>query len=484
MKKFVLTVVTGTFLFSSVAAQQKIARPSPPSLDTLKSEVRGIFLHTWTDWPDLDLNLIAQTCINCGINTAVFEVYLSDFWQNGAVKDFPKLRTAIQPFHERGLKVHVLLVFGLTPPEPSMHVIAVTGEQRWLCFTKEKTRQAIKDIVESLARNYDIDGLMFDYIRWETHEMCFCDECKTRFMKDTGLNDANLPSDARLGGRYYWQFLQWRMNPITEIVRDVRNWILPIKPNLMFSAAVFSAFQNCGNYWPMAIGQHAADWIDKGYLDFVCPMIYTETLHGKDSVEQLSTDCCNFYAGGPEGKVPLVIFTTTGVDGKVRPIDNFVEATRIMKNSGADGWIIWRYGGPGFPHPSYNDVRPYLANLQQAGLMDPVWAIQNIKVNINPTKTQATISWKTTVLTKSKIEYAEHSLFEGTERFGDFGRPLTYKDIDYVAGTIKQNSTLKTQHSFTIPVTKTTQFRIQSIDEKDITVSGKPMPIFGAASVK
>jgi hypothetical protein len=329
---------------------------------------------------------------------------------------------------------------------------------------------------------------MFDYIRWRTTQMCFCNECKAKFISDTGLTDVNWPTDCLEGGRYYWQFIQWRLNPITEFVRDAVQWMRAIKPDLVTSAAVFTAFDNCGNYWVMSIGQHVADWVDRGYLDFVSPMMYSKVA---STVTMYLQNSLNFYTGGAEGKIPMVPFITfldMSIDEYTpMPIQNFIDVVSALKQNGADGYIIYKYGGPGFeddPSPrKFADARPHLAALIDAGLIPPVWAIQNLAVTTNPEKTQATISWTTTVPTTSKIEYSDNPIFVGTDRYGDFGRPLHYKDIDYVGGTVTEDTTLKTNHSFTIPITPSTQFRIQATDENGVKVTSPTMLVIEAITV-
>jgi hypothetical protein len=440
--------------------------------ETLLSEIRGVFLHTpWGQNPDW--NLIADTCVSYGINTVVIETYNWHFWQNGVVKDFPALRTAIEAFHKRGLPVHVLLCVGLHP-ESNMRALTSSGEIDYTCFTKQASRKRMLDIAETLARDYDIDGFMFDYIRWEyTTDVCLCSECKAKFIADTGLSDVNWPSDVLEDGRYYWQFLQWRVNPITEAVRDMREKMLSIKPNIAISAAVWAAFLDCGNYWVTYLGQHTADWVDKGYLDFVSPMVYTDKLTGGESVEDYTRSSRDYYVGATEGKIPLPIFITTGIEAP-RSIDTFVQTVRIIKQNGADGWFIWRYGGPGLT--AYIDVRPYLQALIDAGLMPAVWSMENIQAS-KPSENELTVSWTTTTPTSGRIEYSEQPIFTAATRYGDFGRLIYYKDINYVGGTRKEDPTLKNSHVFTIPVTDKTEFRIQSIDSTGVAVTTRPISV-------
>lgn len=400
----------------------------------------------------------------------MIETYNWHFWQNGVIKDFPALRTAIDTFHNYGLPVHVLLCVGLHP-EANMRAVTSEGEIDYTCFTKAASRKRMMDIAETLARDYEIDGFMFDYIRWEYRtDICLCDECKTKFIQDTGLSDVNWPTDCLEGGRYYWQFLEWRCNPITEAVRDMREQMLSINPDITISAAVWAAFLNCGNYWVMYLGQHTADWVDKNYLDFVSPMVYTDVLTGGESVEDYTASSSNIFVGGPEGKIPMPVFITTGIDAP-RSIDTFVETVRIIKQNGADGWFIWRYGGPGLTQ--YIDVRPYLQALIDNGLMPPEWSIKNIRGSIVDNKLN--ISWTTTTPTYGCVEYSDQPIFTATIGYGDYGRLIHYKDIEYLGGTKIREETPKTSHSITIPLTDNTRVRIQSTDVNGVTVTTKPI---------
>lgn len=454
--------------------------PAPQSIDVFKSEIRGVFLHNWMlrnpNW-----TRIAETCLHYGINTIVIEITTTELWDSsaGKVKDYPALRTAIDIFHSYGFRVHVLAVIGFSsiPGMTAVHSDGTTAN--WLCLNKNATRQAWKAMMESLVANYSIDGFMFDYIRYDSTDMCFCNECKAKFIADTGLTDVNWPSDCIAGGRYFWNFIQWRADSVTEFVGDAVQWMKAIKPDLTISAAVFTAFSHCGNYWVLEIAQHTADWVDKGYLDFVCPMIYTANAQGAASN---LLDSLDFYVGGREGKVPMVPFISIYTSNQ-QPmnIEDFVSVVSALKTNGADGYIIWRYGGAGFEKdpftPKFIDIRPYLASLIDNGLMQPVWAIQNLTISFN--STHAIISWDTTVPTNSTVEYADGKIFYGRLRYGDFGRPFYYKDIEYNStGIIRiQNETLSTSHLFIIPLTDLAQFRVQSTDERGVTITSKPISV-------
>jgi hypothetical protein len=197
--------------------------------------------------------------------------------------------------------------------------------------------------------------------------------------------------------------------------------------------------------------------VDKGYADFISPMIYDAD--PSVSVGRLQASI-ELFTGCVEGKIPMIPW----INHLIGTPQDLVQKLTAMKNVGMDGWILNPYGGPGAPSVSYSDIRPYLSALYDAGLMEPIWAIQNFNVTINGNTT--TVSWTTTVPTNATIEYANGKIFYATTSL--YQNQLLYKDIDYngTDATKISNSTWSTFHSFTIPITENTRFRIWCIDEK------------------
>jgi len=443
--------------------------PIPPSLDIFKSEVRAVSVaYVWSD--SYNHSLIAQTLFDYGINTAYVDIDKAYFigydmeW-NGSLRDLTYHRIFIDECHKRGIRV--IASFVTTHKAPSnMRTLTSTGEADWLDVTKPEAQEMLKAMVQALARDYDFDCINFDYIRWmDQTDMPFGDEAKTKFIADTGLDDVIWFSDVQEGGRYYWDFLNWRADVITELVGNLTRWIKEINPNIIIAITPWRILPDAPYYWVKAIGLRAADMVDKGYADYVSPMIYEAD--PAVAANELNASL-EFLTGGVEGKVPMIPW----VNYLIGTPSDLVQKLTAMKNVGIDGWILNPYGGPGAESLEYSDIRPYLTALREAGLMEPVWAIQNFSVVISGNT--ATISWTTTVPTISRIEYADHPLFEAEEKYF---QGLYYKDINYVNGTIQEDTTPKTEHSFTIPITNQTRFRIQSIDSNNVTMTSKPISI-------
>jgi uncharacterized lipoprotein YddW (UPF0748 family) len=143
----------------------------------------------------------------------------------------------------------------------------------WLCPSHPENQKLEIDSMVEVARNYDVDGLHFDYIRYPGGSYCFCPGCKERFQTACGVEIKSWPGDVLKDEPYRQQWLDWRRSNITTVVKAVSEQARAIKPNIKISAAVF-------RNWPTdrdSVGQDWKLWCDEGYMDFLCPMDYTES---------------------------------------------------------------------------------------------------------------------------------------------------------------------------------------------------------------
>ena len=442
---------------------EKVSEPPPPSEAEALSEIRGAFVHSHS-FNNPDWDLIAETCRNYGINTLIVEGGTGYFLNEDVIA------RAVSAARAHELKIYVLLDVLIWPHDAHRDMWCVTnsGEPyNWACPTKQVTRDSIKAIVEKLA-TYDIDGFMFDYMRYDVSYICYCDECKQAFEEYLGQTITDWPGDFAPEGSRWYEFLYWRLIPITKLVDDIRKWMLAIKPDLKFALAAWTYFQDCPIYWRKFIGQDTGDWIKKNYLDWVAPMMYTTKLTGTDSITDYVQSNQKYMTGGVEGKIPLVAFLTNMTDNFTKPLDPsvFKQEVDLIRSLGVDGFCVWRYGGPGDGEGSNApDIRDYLSIID----MPPVFAITD--VTISATETQATISWKTSSPASSVIEYSSTPLFTAVlDEWGGF----KYWKIVHNEGTIIRDDTPKTEHSITItnlnPSTRY-YFRVQGQNSSGIATS-------------
>jgi hypothetical protein len=449
MRRYLVLVFVLTFLISIQGARASISN---------SNEIRAVFFHricsvsTGYDW-----NTIAATLKSYKFNLCLLPAGINEYnktWWNSHKNC---LAEAITACHNNGMEVHILFGFLGGGDLTDLMVVNSNGNSvSWYDPCKNITREVIKNLTTEIARDLNIDGFNFDYIRYDGGDMSYSVECKDMFaqwLADQGKPPiTEWPGPFAPAGSRYSDFMEWRITPVTELVRDTREWMKAYKPNLEFSASVYPLPTWYGvqpdeyRYW---IGQDTSDWIAKGYLDFVVPMQYTGSLQKFEDSVNLGV---NYFVGGPEGIIPLVAFlckdNDCGDSSGYPTTDVFRDQINFSREK-TDGIAIWRYGGPGQGNTGeLIDIRPYLNKVNETnpnGWFD-TFSLQNIRAE-DITDTTATVKWETNLPTTSMVEYNATSLFIANKKLGNH---MEYWDIDHILGYINQDTTNVTSHSITL----------------------------------
>ena len=146
-------------------------------------------------------------------------------------------------------------------------------EEEWLCPSHPANQDMEVAAMLEIARNYAVDGVHFDYIRYPGLSSCFCGGCRSRFEAKLGHAVTKWPEDTRKDDAVRNAWLDFRRANIDAVVRRVAEEAGKIRPGVQISAAVF-------RNWPSdrdSVGQDWKMWCDKGWLDFVCPMDYVDS---------------------------------------------------------------------------------------------------------------------------------------------------------------------------------------------------------------
>lgn len=140
----------------------------------------------------------------------------------------------------------------------------------WLCPSDPRNRREEIDAMLELARR-GVDGVHFDYIRYGDMDGCFCAGCRERFEAKYG-KVADWPKDVRKDADLVRKWHDFRCDNISAVVKAVSDSLHGGKSRTLVSAAVFqmqeTSHDTVGQDWPM--------WCRSGWLDFVCPMDYTQ----------------------------------------------------------------------------------------------------------------------------------------------------------------------------------------------------------------
>jgi len=265
------------------------------------------------------------------------------------------LSEAVAACSRHGVKVHVWITnYHLHGHAPEDFVAKLTSEGRLqvdrdgrtqpaLCPVNEANVQLQRDLMLEAAAWPGVTGVHFDYIRYPDEKTCFCATCRRRFEESIGKAVAAWPADVLAAGPLRPQWLQFRCDAITRLVREVHGAVRQAVPTCQISAAVFSSYPACRD----GVGQDWALWVRNGWLDFVCPMDYTASEAQFRSLAAMQMSLVG-------GRVPcypgIGLLEGLGPVGAVRQI-------QITRDLGTRGFIVWSV------FPEYiTAVYPYLGS--------------------------------------------------------------------------------------------------------------------------
>lgn len=450
-----------SFGSSGTILQRPVAGPS---------ETRGVFvkwLEAGTTWETL-----AASYQPYRVNWLVGEAFSTYSSRSNLTsinvtnQAYDYIGEGIKAAHAHGMKFTAMMLVGwrgpeIGAPDPAIDVVDQTGTlQLWTCPVKAKTL-ILSEVAEVATKYPALDGFMFDYIRYSTdydRTMCYCEQCHQKFVADTGLTDVVWRTDVIPGGRYYNRFLEWRVKPITELVRDVGATMLAVNPKLEFSIAALSLWYINGTGYGHPIrqwfGQDVATMVSEGYIDVVCPMQYTADLTLLAGVIDTNS---KYLVGGSEGNVPLVpiIGGMEGSGSDLTPAQ-LASDVALCRQKRTDGFLIYRQI-PGF-------VQNYLSQIPNI----PTFTMWNLQAQKN--SGSVTFTWTTTAATSSSIEYSTSPLFSVQELAWN---GFKYYQVTHSPASVVQSPTLTIDHSITIPFNATTPiyFRVQSADANNVLSS-------------
>ena len=133
------------------------------------------------------------------------------------------------------------------------------------------------DVMLNLVREYDLDGLHLDYIRYPERadglSWGYNETAIAEFNQQTGRTGRPAGNDPA--------WTQWRRDRVTQLVRGIYQGALAIKPNVRISAAVIpwgdgpktdADWQKTAAY--SSVYQDWRSWLEEGIVDQVMPMNY------------------------------------------------------------------------------------------------------------------------------------------------------------------------------------------------------------------
>lgn len=182
-----------------------------------------------------------------------------------------------------------------------------------------EVREFLLGHAKDLMTRYNIDGLHLDYIRYPNNaagEDFGYDETTKKLFKEKYGKDV----DGLATG--HADFVQFRADFVTEVVRSISRAAKELRPDLYLSAAVAPGFEG-------SLRTHQQDtrtWVKEGLLDILMPMAY-----GTSSVVEKYTKEARDLIDG-SGKA---VYLLPGVSDYGS--DVFIEQTEAIRKNGGDG---------------------------------------------------------------------------------------------------------------------------------------------------
>ena len=266
-----------------------------------------------------------------------------------------QLEDCLAAAHRHGMEAHAWVILwsleGASDPliasyrnAGRLQVSASGKSVSWLCPSHPDNRAFERVALRELAERYPkLDGIQLDYIRYKASDTCYCDGCRARFQKDTGIRISRWPAEVRSGARA-GAYRQWRREQISRFVAEVKKDITKANPRLKLSASVYPGYPGCRD----SIAQDWADWTKRGWVDFVCPMNYTA-----DTATFIKWYRQQTAQPGVRGKLFAGIGVTS-TECRLNAVET-MEQINALRREGATGFTLFE------ANPTLKkDVLPYL----------------------------------------------------------------------------------------------------------------------------
>ncbi|MFZ2322491.1 MAG: family 10 glycosylhydrolase [Ignavibacteriaceae bacterium] len=294
---------------------------------------------------------------------------------------FDPLQYAIEEAHKRGLELHAWFnTFSVS----STHSGTIADQHPdWICRDQDGTpmtaymaaspgleavRNYTLNVAMEIVRNYDIDGLHLDYIRWNEYSTDDMVNASTQLEQETKLDgsfsentmkkltstqsssrflyDVDHPYSAGVpAGFSTWE--DWWRSSVTEFVKALHDSIQAVKPWVRLSPAALGKYKTGGTSgWNgyYVVYQDAALWFNEGYVDQLTPMHY-HWLTGNDLYNAITSDWePNIQAGIQAGRLYSCGPGSYLLDENNVWSNHAGIVTRMRDKSWADGYQFFSYG--------------------------------------------------------------------------------------------------------------------------------------------
>ncbi len=333
-------------------------------------EARALWVPRWSYKTQADVRTIVQRAASANFNILLFQVrgqgdsyYFSTYepWADrltGTLGRYPgwdPLALAIEEAHAAGLQLHAYVNvyptwLGTTPPKNAMpqHMYrrfnSLYGNE-WVQWDRNRNpvglnqhyltanpgHPAVVDQVVAVCRdlvlNYDVDGLHLDYVRYAGPHFSY-DPVSEQGLREAGMDDRG----------------EWQRAQVTELVTRIYDEVVPLRPGLALSAAVWpiykdrwrwvtygsTTYEGYGGFF-----QDSRGWLRLGKMDFIAPMLYGTAV--KDSRDRFRTLIEDFMSDSYGRHV------YAGIHADYASFSEIQARIEMARQAGSQGQAIFAY---------------------------------------------------------------------------------------------------------------------------------------------
>jgi len=193
-------------------------------------------------------------------------------------------------------------------------------QYRWLGHCNQEAQQFLIDLALDVVKNYDIDGIEFDRIRYPDLD-CGYDSATIELYRDEH-NGNDPPANPYDSG-----WIRWRADKLNAFVDRLSNAVKSYNPDItMTNAPLWYGYEQFCQDWTA--------WINNDFLDLVSTQMYFAS--NDQYAYRLSIEYQKLL--NPQKLYPGISTTANGVTTPPGELINMVQTTRIQ---GLPGHVIW-----------------------------------------------------------------------------------------------------------------------------------------------
>ncbi|MCK5772399.1 MAG: family 10 glycosylhydrolase, partial [Thermoplasmata archaeon] len=265
-------------------------------------------------------------------NSSIFTKHRDVYWS------FDPLMELIKEAHKFGIQVHpwyhTLYNRQILREHPEWGSVYISGSRSsyWMNPSHPQMRDLLLNATMELIRNYPLDGLKLDTIRYGSYYYSYDDYSIQKFNR-SGMTNFN----------------DFRRLQVTEIVDLLYSNIMKIRPYMWVGADVWQSYSS----WHHSLFQESREWARNGIIDYLTTMSYTTS---RSYFETNIKDYLQNSHGIPIVAGPYVYVPGNTYHGSVPNetvgIDLMLNQTNCALDLGTLGVCMFKYTFL-YDHPNY-----------------------------------------------------------------------------------------------------------------------------------